>query len=799
MTRPSAAARLAAPALLALLALPACDREGDTFILVRVNLRYRAVEGQVTTLRATVEDGTRNAMRDFSRPSQGLIAFPTSFTIELGRQVVGPVKIDVRALNAARMTLAQGAADVSLKIGQTNESELWLDCFGVCAADGGSDGPLAAVDVAASDLPPGCGNGRIDPTETCDIAIPVGRPGACPPLTCDDGLACTVDVKTGSGCAVRCGHIEITTFMAGDGCCPANSNNGLDPDCSATCGNGRIDSGETCDSRIAAGRPGVCPVADDCVDRDFCTTDVHISAHTCSARCVHSVITEFIAGDRCCPSGASNQSDPDCPVVCGNGVKEAGELCDPGIKAPGPGACPATCVDNDPCTINTRDGAGCQATCKFVPMRDFINGDTCCPQGGNRNIDSDCRAVCGNGVVEAGELCDRSMAAGTPGACLTECPVDSTGCLPARIEGSAESCNVRCQTVPITTCSKNTKDGCCPANCNAVATSPGHDVDCSATCGNGTVEPGELCDTATAQGGRGACPLVCNDGVSCTSDLLVSPGTCSAQCQFPAIVTVRAGDGCCPPGANNNLDSDCPPVCGNGVVEAARETCDRSIAAGIPGACPVTCPAPMVCMRFTFGGAADACTARCASALVTSCVGGDGCCPASCHAGNDADCPAVCGNGVLESGEACDRGITAGNPDACPASCDDGNSCTTDAASGRVEDCTRRCTSNPVLACATGDGCCPAGCAPDSDKDCAATCGNGVLETRETCDPPSNCPTMCPDDGDPCTQEKLTGAANRCTAACSAMPIMACTRISDRCCPTGCDRTSDADCPAGGS
>ena len=33
------------------------------------------------------------------------------------------------------------------------------------------------------------------------------------------------------------------------------------------------------------------------------------------------------------------------------------------------------------------------------------------------------------------------------------------------------------------------------------------------------------------------------------------------------------GDGCCAPGCNATNDSDCTPICGNGVVEAG-ETCD---------------------------------------------------------------------------------------------------------------------------------------------------------------------------------------------------------------------------------
>jgi hypothetical protein len=49
------------------------------------------------------------------------------------------------------------------------------------------------------------------------------------------------------------------------------------------------------------------------------------------------------------------------------------------------------------------------------------------------------------------------------------------------------------------------------------------------------------------------------------------------------VTELVGGDGCCPPGGNQNLDSDCAAVCGNNVVEAPDESCDKSIAAGAPG------------------------------------------------------------------------------------------------------------------------------------------------------------------------------------------------------------------------
>lgn len=85
-----------------------------------------------------------------------------------------------------------------------------------------------------------------------------------------------------------------------------------------------------------------------------------------------------------------------------------------------------------------------------------------------------------------------------------------------------------CTNTPIVEASSG--DGCCPAD-----TSFEEDQDCSSTCGNGTVEANESCDTAIADGMPGACPTSCDDGLACTSDMLVSAGTCQATCSHTAM------------------------------------------------------------------------------------------------------------------------------------------------------------------------------------------------------------------------------------------------------------------------
>lgn len=114
--------------------------------------------------------------------------------------------------------------------------------------------------------------------------------------------------------------------------------------------------------------------------------------------------------------------------------------------------------------------------------------DRCCPNGANKNTDTDCAAECGNMVEEPGEMCD-------------PCPacVDTNPC--TREVESGSGCNMRCEHVPITTPSSG--DMCCPQGANA-----NNDTDCDPRCGNGEVERGEQCDevSTTCDGCRTVMP-----------------------------------------------------------------------------------------------------------------------------------------------------------------------------------------------------------------------------------------------------------------------------------------------------
>ena len=82
----------------------------------------------------------------------------------------------------------------------------------------------------------------------------------------------------------------------------------------------------------------------------------------------------------------------------------------------------------------------------------------------------------------------------------------------------------------------------------------------------------------------------------------------------------------------------------------------------------------------------------------------------------------------------------------------------------------------------------PEGGAPETHP----VCGNGVIESGEQCDPPSSCPTSCPNHG--CTKFTLHGAAATCDALCVEAGSQTMCVHDDGCCPAGCDSTNDRDC-----
>lgn len=153
--------------------------------------------------------------------------------------------------------------------------------------------------------------------------------------------------------------------------------------------------------------------------------------------------------------------------------------------------------------------------------------------------------------------------------------------------------------------------------------------------------------------------------------------------------------------------------------------------------------------------------------------------------------PTLCGDGRVSDDERCDSAIAQGRDGACPFECKVTEPCV--AKAQLVGDgCQRRCAVTRITEPRDDDGCCPSGADPARDRDCGG-CGDGVISTGETCDPPESCPDeqTCRSEG--CYVTTLTGNPATCSSICVRTPIVECEH-GDACCPAGCSRGTDDDC-----
>lgn len=213
------------------------------------------------------------------------------------------------------------------------------------AEGGGHDGTIGdsaagdSGDSGRTELPPGCGDGRVVPPEKCDLVISKGNPGYCPRSQedCPTSGTCVVWRRVGEPetCSAEC-KLFVPDCVDGDGCCPSNCDSDNDADCSAFCGNGIVEKEnfEVCEPLSAfpeGSSPDpslVCP--ESCPeDSDPCIEEFESgSPNNCNFTCEKVKITKLENGDRCCPDGANANTDSDCDPVCGNGFREGDEECD---------------------------------------------------------------------------------------------------------------------------------------------------------------------------------------------------------------------------------------------------------------------------------------------------------------------------------------------------------------------------------------------------------------------------------------------------------------------------------------
>ena len=221
----------------------------------------------------------------------------------------------------------------------------------------------------------------------------------------------------------------------------------------------------------------------------------------------------------------------------------------------------------------------------------LVNGDGC---------DSNCTPTgCGNGVVTMGETCDDGNA------------VDGDGC---DANCTPTACGNGVITAPETCDDSNLTDGDgCDSNCTVTA------------CGNGVVTAGEACDDGNGASGDG-CDSNCT-ATACGNAVITAGELCDDG-------NTSSGDGC---------SGDClsDESCGNGIVDVAEQCDDGNLTNGDGCESNCTTTPPPSCGDGTVNPG-EACDDG-------NTVGGDGC-SANCLSDE------TCGNGIADPGEACDDG-----------------------------------------------------------------------------------------------------------------------------------------------
>jgi len=228
-------------------------------------------------------------------------------------------------------------------------------CAGVCRY------PACILDEDCDDFNPLTVDVCLDPSSCAASCTSVICSVECSSdADCDDSDSCTSDNCSNPGiCSSNCSNNQIISCMPGDGCCPAGCNANNDSDCSTSCGNDVCESGE-CD----AGCSEDCEVSD-CCPNTTCDTGIGEDCSNCEADC-----------------GA-------CAAVCGNDVKETGEVCD------------GTDLDGQDCTTQgfTTGTLACQGDCAA------FDTSNCSSQ------------VCGNNILEGDEKCESTE--------FNDCSVDT--------------------------------------------------------------------------------------------------------------------------------------------------------------------------------------------------------------------------------------------------------------------------------------------------------------------------------------------------------------------------------------
>ncbi len=396
--------------------------------------------------------------------------------------------------------------------------------------------------------------GDCDIAESCDGANPDcpadvllttecrAAAGACDVAESCDGASpdCPADVLLTTECRAAAGACDI-----------AESCDGANPDCPA-------DLLLTTECRAAA---GVCDIAESCDGADpDCPADVLLTTECRAA-----------AGD-CDVAESCDGVNPDCPadVLLTTECRAAAGECDIAESCDGADPdCPTDAKSTDVCRASTGvcdPLEACDGVGDDCPIDEFEPELTAC---GDPD-DTDCNAP---------DSCDAA------GSCVDRAKPDTYECRTAGGEcdveeycdGATHACPVDGFEPEFTACGDPDDTDCnAPDSCDGAGGCVDHvkpDTHvCRAEAGECDIE--ELCDGSTYD-----CPVddksidVCRASTGTCDPLEACDGLGDACPADTTIDDCIDHDGCCADGCNANDDSDCIPICGNGVQEEGEE-CD---------------------------------------------------------------------------------------------------------------------------------------------------------------------------------------------------------------------------------